>query len=207
MSNTILSGVIWESLAAEYLLPAGETNLDVETNLRWSRLLAHIYANTNSNLVPEGERGGIVSTWIGEVQLDWEPRTDADDVITSFEVLKVWASVQPDLRGIASSFSFIPLSDLHHDHPYFSRADNLVFRAWHDTAHLEHNLGFGHDDELRLYGLQAKSIPSFWARDALFCESIYQLAASVVLDGYPEKQYCRRPGPVGQAVRDLLINL
>lgn len=213
MTGTILSLDTWRALGCEYLDDTWHAQrpafVDHGASIGWGHLLDHVYANVGSFIKPQGERGGYVVTFIpdgtGDARrVDWEPRTDADEIIGwDFDNLKLWADGFPS----GESDLPIPLSDLHHDHPYFSRTDNLVFRAWHDTAHLEHNLGFDHDSELKLYGLQAKSISSTWARNALFCESVYQLAASVVIGGYPDHQYCRRIGPVGRAVRDLLIGL
>lgn len=103
------------------------------------------------------------------------------------------------------------------DHPVWSPDTNVRFRIWHDTAHVRCGLGFGVDDELRLFVHQAREIdrnssPSWRAIrpviDALFCESVYQLAAFVAGGGqYPEQQFVTALGPVGRAVQDLLFVL
>lgn len=202
MTGTILSLDTWRALGCEYLDDTWHAQrpafVEHGCAQSWGELLDHVSAGVTSDIKPLGVRGGRITTTLRGVPLHWEPREDADDVITSYDELFRWHHT-PALGAL-------PLSDLYHDHPYFGRVDNLQFRAWHDTAHLTNDLGFTHDEELVLFGRQARELSPF-ARNALFCESVYQLAASVVLGGYPEHQYCRRIGPVGRAVRDLLVGL
>lgn len=104
------------------------------------------------------------------------------------------------------------VSDCYHDHPVFSRVTNLQFRIWHDTGHYLRQKGFDRSGELELFVIQAQTFGSTWHRDhgsdkrslvdALFSESVYQLAASVVLGTFPDQQYVRTPGPVGRALLD-----
>lgn len=195
MTNTILSLDTWRALGCEYLDDTWHGQrpafVDHGASQGWGELLDHVQHHTTF------EWGDVVRTWITpERDIVWFASTTADDTITSFE----------DLVDIIDDETQVPLSDLHHEHPYFSREDNLRFRAWHDTAHYTNGLDFGHDAELLLFGHQARELSPF-ARNALFCESVYQLAASVVLGGYPDHQYCRRIGVVGRAVRDLLVGL
>jgi hypothetical protein len=202
----LLSPETWTALAGEYLPSTdwtarpqiGQQQRDHGTAQAWYELLDHVRWQTGWE--PDTFLPAEVTTLWGDDQLRWAADRDADALITSFADLKLWAA----------SDTQIPLSDLHHDHPIFTREDNLRFRAWHDTAHLEHGLAFDATSELKLYGLQGARLVAaglFDARDALFCESVYQLAAAVHLGTYPERQYCRKLGPVGRAVRDLLINL
>ena len=193
-TNDLLSPATWQALADEYLQDVGRW-ADPSTK-GWFQLREHVYANTSSDITPET---GWVCSWSRTRDYHWEVRKDADDLVDSYAALQAYAD------RVDIFHKDIPLSDLHHDHPYFTRVDNLVFRAWHDTGHLEHNLSFTANDELRLFGKQANGLTPA-AVDALFCESVYQLAACLVLDGYPEQQYCRALGPVGRAVRDVLIS-
>jgi hypothetical protein len=102
------------------------------------------------------------------------------------------------------------------DHPVWSQDTNVRFRIWHDTAHVRHGLGFGVDDEVRLWVHQAREIDRLLpvgagagrVIDALFCESIYQLAAFIAGGGrYPDEQYVVAAGPVGKQVQHLLFAL
>jgi hypothetical protein len=87
------------------------------------------------------------------------------------------------------------VSAMHMAHPVFTRRANLAFRVWHDTAHLQHGLGFDVADEVELFVRQCDELGPR-ARCALFGESIYQLAAYVANGEYPDVQYVRTPGPV-----------
>lgn len=210
-TTNLLTPATWDALANEYLngeriLGAGDPGF-----ANWRRLRTWVWHVTGATLGDDREADGartvaeIRTSSQGGKVLQWKPRTDCDDVIKSFEDLE--AARVAYLVGWADH---LPVSDLHHDHPIFDREDNLRFRAWHDTAHLDHGLGFSANDELRLFGKQAAGLLRAYreeAVDALFCESVYQLAACIVLDGYPEQQRCVALGPVGRAVRDLLVGL
>lgn len=206
----------WAALAAEYLPRPGEL-LDEELPGPWYDLLA-VGVYPNVELAGHGPEQITVTTYRwANYPVVWGASVEADDVITGFDDLQdivrqhaTWGSWR--LRHRAGAH--VPLSDLHHDHPVFSRNDNLAFRAWHDTAHLRHGLSFSALDELCLFGRQAVEVLDGddvarrrRAVDALFCESVYQLAAAVTLGTYPDRQYCRPVGPVGAVVRDVLIGL
>lgn len=107
------------------------------------------------------------------------------------------ASLSTDQRGLVSTD--------YCDHPLWSEDANLRFRIWHDSAHLHWGLGFDPDDELLLFGLQALELGKH-ARWALFVESVYQLAAYMVLGSYPDEQRTPSIGPVGKRVMGTLID-
>lgn len=99
----------------------------------------------------------------------------------------------------------VQVSDCYHDHPVFTRIGNLCFRVWHDTGHYLRRKGFDPTGELELFVQQAQTFGSANNRalvDALFSESVYQLAACVSLGGFPDEQHVRTPGPVARALLD-----
>lgn len=179
--GSILGRDVWQRLADEYLIGAHSAPLDAEDD---ARLLAwHV-----AGLV---DRTGDLSYRFDGV--DWlaapgQPYDGLADL--KVDVLDGRATVSTDYC----------------DHPVWSFDDNFRFRIWHDTAHVRSGLGFGQDDELRLFAYQAQGLGRYEV-DALFCESVYQLAAALTLGGYPDTQYVRTLGPTGRAVRDLLLSL
>jgi hypothetical protein len=114
-----------------------------------------------------------------------------------------------DLENAVTNRDAVVSTD-HCDHPVWTLDTNLRFRIWHDTAHVEHQLGFSVDEELVLFARQHHELAIAhepWACEALFCESVYQLAAFVSLGRYPDVQRAVELGPVGRRVRDLLLTL
>ena len=188
-ATTVFSDSTWQALAAEYN-EALSPDLVVGDRIaeQNARLLAeHVAGRVEVSTLPDGRMS--VSGWV-PVE-DPEPYESFEDMRADFMVA---ISHPSTLRMV--------VSDMYHDHPVFSREDNLRFRVWHDTAHLVENLGFTPNEEVELFQRQALGIESPRVRAALFCESVYQLAASVVLGEFPDRQAVRTPGPVGRAVLD-----
>jgi hypothetical protein len=202
--GSLLGPEVWAALAAEYLDGAHEADdlaghrLDADGAAR--RLGRYVRAQ-----VDRDERGQVRDAYLYGL----------NDPVRFMRFDTAWTPVagQPydgleDLSLAVVSGSANVSTD-YCDHPVWDLDTNLRFRIWHDTAHVEHRLGFGADDELRLFGVQAHEVAGAGQAvvDALFCESVYQLAAFVHLGSYPDVQYVRTLGPVGRAVRDLLLGL
>lgn len=176
----------WESLASEYLF--GHTNDylgDAELNAQW--LKDHVWDNVSEL----SNHPGVLR----HRRVNWVPVEDDRPYRDLEHLTNCWNEARELGRGSLS------VSDLHHDHPVFTREDNLRFRIWHDTAHVQQRLGFSVDDEVALFWIQAQELDRR-SVDALFCESIYQLAAWVVLGEYPDEQFVRTPGPVARELLD-----
>jgi hypothetical protein len=186
-----LSDQTWKGLSDEYLYgwsTIGWVEIDTAKD-NAHQLAEHLHKLVD--FYPEildGER----LTYSG---LTWRPVLDSEP----YDGLA-------DLQSDIVAGRVLLVSDLYHDHPVFLRTDNLRFRVWHDTGHALANLDFSRGDELQLFVRQAqdlKGLPNGRALvDALFSESVYQLAASVVLGTFPDVQHVRTPGPVGRALLD-----
>jgi hypothetical protein len=190
---TTLSTSTWEALSHEYL-DFRSTNDDPGARSNAVDLAKYVWVNTRV----DGLDGSVTSIYHRNSRVRWVPVDNAEPYET-YEALRwAWANGPHPLQ----------VSDCYHDHPVWSREDNLRFRVWHDTGHLTHNLGFSADEELELFILQARGFHLVTGArqpelvDALFSESVYQLAAAKVLGTFPDKQFVRTPGPVGRAVLD-----
>jgi len=189
----MLSNATWQALAAEYnkaLRGAADGYLGIESVTNAEALADYVGERTRT--ITED---GVTLVWclgrasVWEAVEDDTPYVDFEAMVTAYD-----ESIVTPLK--------LQVSDLWHDHPVFSRDDNLRFRVWHDTAHIDHGLSFTADDEVELFRAQAAGIGSQAVRDALFCESVYQLAAAHVAGKYPDRQVVRTPGPVGRALLD-----
>jgi hypothetical protein len=187
-----LSDQTWKGLSNEYLYgwsTIGWAEIDTAKDN------AHQLAEHLTALVDYEPRRPFTEEHLQYTGLTWIPV----DYSEPYEGLA-------DLQSDIVAGRVLLVSDLYHDHPVFLRTDNLRFRVWHDTGHALANLDFSRGDELQLFVRQAqdlKGLPNGRALvDALFSESVYQLAASVVLGTFPDVQHVRTPGPVGRALLD-----
>jgi hypothetical protein len=180
-----LSDATWSALADEY----GQA-LDGSHGVNSS-----LVGELNAEALAEYVRGQVLDTLpalSADSGLHWWRPVDDDTPYRDFAAMRAaWD------RG-----RWLEVSDLWHDHPVFTREDNLRFRVWHDTAHLVEDLGFSDENEVELFVRQARGIGDRQVIDALFCESVYQLAYCRVNGGYPDRQVVRTPGPVARALLD-----
>lgn len=196
--GSILGAEIWTLLAHEYLHPTQAQQAQGASNAR--ELADHIAGQV---LGPLPELGGELAYKGAQ----WRPVEDSEPYASLKEMVLFDRYVRRH-EGAA-----LLVSDLYHSHPVFTREDNLRFRVWHDTGHIEHGLGFDVDGELRLFSVQARALidgsPAVpdGVIDALFSESVYQLAACVHLGGFPDVQHVVSPGPIGRQVLALLLAL
>jgi hypothetical protein len=191
MTTTLIEDWEWQALASEYLF--GHVYDDSHlagVNAQWLR--DHVWDHVN-------ELSNHSGTY-RHLRVNWVPVQDDTPYVDVEHLNNCWREARELGRGALS------VSDLHHDHPVFGREDNLRFRIWRDTAHVIHGLDFDVDSEVRLFGIQARDLDSRTVQ-ALFCESIYQLAAFVALGEYPDAQRVRTPGPVGRRVLERLTAL
>lgn len=180
-TGTILGNALWAALADEYL-----NGPEVDQEGWVNATLLALYINSEVRTHPLG---------LSYEDVLWIPTGDPEPYPDMPAMRRDW---------VADGIVFV--SNQHCDHPVWSVATNVAFRVWHDTGHIKEGLGFSVDDELRLFGRQARHLPPQEA-DALFSESVYQLAACVALGGFPDVQHARSLGPTGRAVRDLLMAL
>jgi hypothetical protein len=187
---TTLSDSTWRALSHEYL--DGHPRDDQHRAIDNADRLAD-FVSRQTEVVTDVGGDAITAIYAAYSGVRWVP-VDNSEPYADFDALRT-------ARRLGSP---LEVSDLYHDHPVFSREENLRFRVWHDTAHLDCNLGFSADEELDLFRLQAQRFPAGRTElvDALFSESVYQLAAAKVLGTFPDKQFVRTPGPVGRAVLD-----
>lgn len=182
----VLSTETWANLADEYL-GAGTDEPTSTAGRNAADLAAYVAREVNVDL------DGRLS--VGNGPLFWVPVEDDTPYLAFAEMRLAWRTG-----------AVLQVSDLHHDHPVFSRLDNLRFRVWHDTEHLVTNVGFEPDDEVVVFIHSARRILDETNNqrlvDALFCESIYQLSAFVATGSYPDQQYVRTPGPAARALLD-----
>jgi hypothetical protein len=193
LTGSLLGAEVWQRLADEYLLGARSNVPGVEA--------LGDYVDSQVERWVVGGDAPHVEYWCSGTFWDpvpGQPYDGLDDL--SADVLAGSALVSTDYC----------------DHPVWSQDTNVRFRIWHDTAHVRHGLGFGVDDEVRLWVHQAREIDRLLpvgagagrVIDALFCESIYQLAAFIAGGGrYPDEQYVVAAGPVGKQVQHLLFAL
>lgn len=74
------------------------------------------------------------------------------------------------------------------NHPYFSVADNIVFRTVHDyIAHILGDYNFGAKGEIACYNLHKKMAPKD-AVPALFTEVVGQVSTTIVTGSFPEQK-------------------
>lgn len=103
------------------------------------------------------------------------------------------------------------------EHPIWSLFENYQFRCWHDLGHYRHGLTFSPADELALFAIEAarmlgaqplSTIRPGSAVLALFSESVYQLAYSVVHGDFLSPQRLTLPaiGSTGRYVCEALIS-
>jgi hypothetical protein len=197
-----LSDQTWKGLSDEYLYgwsTIGWAEID-QAQHNAHELAEYLY--TQVEYLPEildGDRllyAGIA----------WVPVLDSEPYAGLPELSEAFHQYVNQLRPGHPPSGPIKVSDLYHDHPVFLRVDNLRFRVWHDTGHVFANLGFDRGGELELFVRQAQILKvetnGRALVDALFSESVYQLAASVVLGTFPDVQHVRTPGPVGRALLD-----
>lgn len=182
--NTILTPTIWSALAAEYLSEPALPSIKAWLN---ARHLGDYIAGEVAEL-DNARRLTFEATHWFPVQ-NSEPYSDLDS-----------------MRRAWRDDAVVQVSDLYHDHPVWDRVDNLRFRVWHDTGHILTGNDFTPDGELTLFAHQARQLDERCA-EALFSESVYQLAACIHLGAFPDVQHVRTPGPVGRHVLGLLLAL
>jgi hypothetical protein len=194
-----LSDETWKGLSDEYLYGWSTIGwVEIDTANANAHQLAEYLARkveyTSWRSTPDWDAEGL--SFLG---IPWSP-VDNSEPYEGLEDLTAAHQIA-DATGRP-----VHVSDCYHDHPVFTREDNLRFRVWHDTGHILSHLGFDRGSELELFVTQAsflKHEPNGRALvDALFSESVYQLAASVVLGTFPDVQHVRTPGPVGRALLD-----
>lgn len=106
------------------------------------------------------------------------------------------------------------VSNQHCEHPYWSPADNVRFRAWHDIdGHESLRAPFNRYGEVAVFARHAEAIwhdPAIgtradrrWAIDALFCESLLQLATWITTGRFAG-QRCVLLGRYGRCLRDAI---
>lgn len=196
----ILSPVLWAKLADEYLNPVHEgSNADAQRN---ARILGEYVDQQVHTVQP---------FWYRYLGVNWVATVDPEP----YDGL---AAMSDDYNRAARDRKHeVLVSSQYCDHPVWSEETNVRFRVWHDTGHVLSGNGFDVDGELRLFAAQARTmletgpngqyVSTKYLVDALFSESVYQLAACVHLDGFPDQQYVRTPGPVGRLVLQLLLQL
>jgi hypothetical protein len=191
---TTLSDATWSALAAEYL----DDRDDAGAGANALKLAEYVNLKVQTFDFGEWERFVYPSH-------HWVPVDDPEPYAGLEELKRAWDAAH-----------VIHVSDCYHDHPVFSRLDNLRFRVWHDSGHVIHDLGFDRVGELDLFIVQARSILKerfhvCWPTakldhhgivEALFSESVYQLAAAIHLGTFPDQQHVRTPGPVARALLD-----
>lgn len=189
--GAILAPTVWNLLAAEYLHQPQTAVARAQASLLGNHVHDQVRIRWGRDYLPDSEvydHHGV--TWS---KYDGQPYEGLAGLSTAIGYGRAFVSTE------------------HCDHPVWTQDTNLRFRIWHDSAHVEHGLGFGVDDELRLFGVQATELhPARWRvgeEQALFCESVYQLAAYVSLGRYPDVQRVVEVGPVGRIVLDLLVHL
>jgi hypothetical protein len=182
-----LDGVTFRKLAAEYLVGAHEGPLQAAQAVQDARTLAQV-VDSKVDRPADGVFEYRGRRWVAVE--DAEPYPGLSE-------LEVAVALAEELR----------VSSLFCDHPVWSPAQNVAFRVWHDTGHVEEGCGFDVDGELELFARQARRLIDRHgvrvggeAATALFCESVYQLAACVVLGTFPDVQHVRSLGPVGVRV-------
>lgn len=83
------------------------------------------------------------------------------------------------LRSETQRLGIMPVNTDHCDNNIFgSREINVAFRAWHDHIHLEHNLEFNLEGELRASFIQAAELPSDWYEERLLL--IYEITGQAL---------------------------
>ena len=197
-AGAILSPAIWDALAGEYLA-ALENQLPTWAAACNARLLAEHVDREVLTVRPHWFRYRGVN-WVESY--DPEPYADLDAMEDA------WLAARADQhREVLVSGEYCD------SHPVFTHEQNVKFRVWHDTSHVAQLAGFDPDGELRVFVAQAQNLHrttrSFAPPlvEALFCESVYQLAACLHLGGFPDRQTVRTYGPVGRAVCELLLAL
>jgi hypothetical protein len=190
--GTLLGPAVWNLLAVEYL--HGDQTPWAEQAARYlgQHVQNEVRKRWNQDHLPDTvlyDHRGI--SW---TPFDGQPYNGLDDLTEAFGYGRALVSTE------------------YCDHPVWDLDTNLRFRIWHDTAHVVHQLGFGVDDELYLFGRQARELGADTngptnEESALFCESVYQLAAYVTLGSYPDEQRVVELGPIGRGVFDLLIQV
>lgn len=201
-TNDLFDPHLWADLAQEYLVQLG-MGLSDQARLNGMELMAHVKRSTRMDFI-DGYGSIYVRGGRGVVQSTWLPVADAEPY-ADFAAMR--AAFEADRGGMLVSSEYCD------DHPVFSPEVNQRFRAWHDAGHLAYGFGFSPNDEIRLFQRNlwaaeaahpAKPGMSHGAQLALFSESIYQLAASVVLGDFPPTQTVAELGPVGLDVFDWL---
>lgn len=198
--GAILDAATFHELAAEYLIGAHESPVSASRAVSDSVLFGRFL-------------DGVVETWATYPRFDGAPaeayRYDG----------KTWVPVAnpepyaglPELtEAYGRELKPVAVSSEYCDHPVWSQSTNVRFRVWHDTEHVRWQLGFDVDGELQLFAVQACQLARagrLAELDSLFCESVYQLAACVVLGGFPDTQHVRSLGPVGRRVLGQLLVL
>lgn len=106
------------------------------------------------------------------------------------------------------------VSRLHCEHPLWTPSENVSFRIWHDVdGHDQLHAPFDRHGEVLVFWHHANQLRNelsigteadrLQAIDALFSESIYQLA-HCISTGYFAKQRAVRLGRYGRVVRDAI---
>lgn len=199
-AGTILSPAIWDALAHEYLRAVGDTHQDLVAVSNAQSLGDYVDLQVEGGERPHPNSGDSTfeyrhaGAWWCESR-DPEPYADLDELARAWAVTTVFVSNQ------------------YCDHPVWSVRQNVKFRIWHDTHHVVTRNGFDPDGELRVFAHAAKELDGeCWDDtgaliDALFCESVYQLAACLHLGGFPDRQAVRTPGRAGRRVLELLLEI
>lgn len=195
-TGEVLTQLVWEKLADEYLKPRGWANAAEE--LRAERNACGL-ASYVDEAVRETSTGYLYHDVLWAETVNPEPY----DGLQSLTAALV-AVVNGELPSVLVSNQYC-------NHPVWTQGQNVKFRVWHDTHHVTGQYGFDPDGELRLFAAQARRllVHPFGEElvDALFSESVYQLAACIALDGFPDEQFVRTPGPVGRQVLRLLLTI
>jgi hypothetical protein len=198
-AGRILSPALWAALGDEYVRVLAQP-ADPVAVANAQLLGYHVDQVVEYRGEADGGAGSYrhAGAWWAE-STDAEPYADLDEMARSWAVTTTWVSNQ------------------HCDHPVWSVRQNVKFRIWHDTHHITTGHGFDPDGELRVFVRQAEELlgdPHGYGPagvdaqvDALFCESVYQLAACITLDGFPDTQTVRTPGRVGRKVLELLLEI
>lgn len=95
---------------------------------------------------------------------------------------------QEEMKNKVQESGILLISSDHNEHPYFSKRDNLIFRAVHDyLIHIKNNTPFGQKGEIRSYNFHARVAPK-QALPALFTEVVGQACYAVVNGNFPEQK-------------------
>lgn len=81
----------------------------------------------------------------------------------------------------------LKVSELHCEHPVFSRQTNLRFRILHDIVHCVINAGFDEQGEYTTFVHQSHGLPQE-LRSALYTEIVIQASYKIHIGEFPEQK-------------------